>query len=218
VTGRITAIAAFCLLLATAPAFAGDRVGVVKELEGKVTVRHDGAKEDVALKDGNAVMKGDFIQAAKGGRVKIVFVDKTEFVLAGKGSMNVDDFDYSPDDGKQDKAEISVLGAAFSWASGKIGKEKNADVKVNVDFGSIGIRGTELWRSMNKGECWIYLRSGNIDVYNGGGRVSLKPGEGTIMRAKSKKPDDPHFWSRKEINWIKGSVEGERSWKKKGWE
>lgn len=212
------ALAALCLLMAATPALAGERVGVADEVEGKVTAIHAGGKEARALHDGDAVMEDDFIETGKDSRVKIVFVDRTEFVLAGKGSLRVDDFDFSPNDGKQDKAQLSVLGAAFSWVSGKIGKDKDADVKVNVDYGAIGIRGTEVWRSMHKGECWIYLKSGRIDVSNPAGRVKLKPGEGTIMRSKSAKPDDPHVWSRREINWIKGSVESARSWKKKGWE
>lgn len=216
--GRSFAIAAICLVMAAAPAVAGERVGVADEVEGKVTATHAGAKEARALHEGDAIMQDDFIETVKDSRVKIVFIDKTEFVLAGKGSMHVDDFDFSPGDGKQDKARLSVLGAAFSWVSGRIGKDKDADVNIDVDFGSIGIRGTEVWRSMNKGECWIYLKSGQIDVSNPAGRVKLKPGEGTIMRAKESKPDDPHVWSRNEINWIKGSVEGGRSWKKKGWE
>ncbi|MEZ0261469.1 MAG: FecR domain-containing protein [Alphaproteobacteria bacterium] len=215
---RFLALISLCLVMAVTPAFAGERVGVVDEVEGKVTATQSGSKASRALHDGDAVMEDDLIETAKDSRVKIVFVDKTEFVLAGKGSMHVDDFDFSPRDGKQDKAKLSVLGAAFSWVSGKIGKDKEADVTVNVDFGSIGIRGTEVWRSMHKGECWIYLKSGKIDVSNAGGRVKLKPGEGTIMRAKGTKPDDPHVWSRREINWIKGSVESPRSWKKKGWE
>lgn len=215
---RTLALAALCLVLAGTPAFAGERVGVADEVEGKVTATHSGGKEARTLHDGDAIMEDDFIETGKDSRVRIVFVDRTEFVLSGKGSLRVDEFDFSPTDGKPDKAKLSVLGAAFSWVSGKIGKDRNADVNINVDFGSIGIRGTEVWRSMHKGECWIYLKSGSIDVSNPAGRVKLKPGEGTIMRAKDAKPDDPHVWSRREINWIKGSVESPRSWKKKGWE
>ncbi len=67
---------------------------------------------------------------------------------------------------------------------------------------------------MAKGECWIYLEKGAIDVYNNGGKVTLAPGEGTIMSSKAKAPEAPHVWPKKELKWIRAEVGGEHTeWK-----
>ncbi len=206
-------ILAAVLFLAT-PAQASEFAGYVREVSGDVTIdRGAGAKP---LHKGDDIAINDKIMTAKGGRTKIEFADGAELVLAQKGSVKIDQYVYDPKKPHEGKAEMTVLDSAFSFTGGWMDKGGKSDVKMNLNFGTIGIRGTKIMRAMNMDgkECWIYLQSGNVDVYNKGGKVSLKPGEGTIMSGKTKAPAAPHIWPKKEIAWISANVAGEaKEWK-----
>lgn len=202
------------VLFLTTPAQAAEFAGYVREVSGDVTIdRGAGAKP---LHKGDDIAINDKIMTAKGGRTKIEFADGAELVLAQKGSVKIDQYVYDPKKPHEGKAEMTVLDSAFSFTGGWMDKGGKSDVKMNLNFGTIGIRGTKIMRAMNMDgkECWIYLQSGNVDVYNKGGKVSLKPGEGTIMSGKTKAPAAPHIWPKKEIAWISANVAGEaKEWK-----
>ena len=187
-------------------------VGRVSEVEGTVTVAHGGSS--AALKNGDGVSEGDVVEAAEKSRVRIDFDDKTELVVVGKGKLTIDSYVYDPKNSAGNKAGFSILGAAFSYLGGALDKGKDPKVNLNLDFGSIGIRGTKIYRAMNNGECWIYVERGKIDVSNRAGTVHLKSGQGTIMSAEDKAPANAHIWSDKDIAWLKAQVADPRLHKK----
>lgn len=203
-------IAAFLFFTTTAQA--AEFAGYVREVSGDATIdRGAGAKE---LHKGDDIAINDKIATAKGARVKIEFADGAELVLAQNGKLTIDQYVYDPKHPHDGKAEMTVLDSAFSFTGGWMDKGDKSDVKMNLNFGTIGVRGTKIMRAMNGKECWIYLQSGHIDVYNKGGKVSLNPGEGTIMSAKTKAPAAPHVWPKKEIAWISANVAGDaQEWK-----
>jgi hypothetical protein len=210
-TTRIAGIAAALIVFHAGIAFAAT-VGHVTETVGKATLKRAGVSAPV--KKGDGIEQGDILQAEDKSRVKIFFDDKTEFVVAGPGKVTVDTYIYDPTNSRRNKAEFSVLGAAFSYVGGLMDKGKNPDVTLNLDFGSIGIRGTKIYRAMNNKECWIYVERGRIDVKNGVGAVRLKPGQGTIMSSRAKAPADPHIWNAKDRAWIKAQLDDPRIHKK----
>lgn len=183
------------------------RIGRITEVQGSVTVKHTDAKGSSDLRRGDPLFQDDVVATAKDSRVRMVFDDGTDLTMAENGTLTLDEFVYDPKrhDGR---ARFSILGAAFTYVGGLIGKGKEPDVSIDIDFGSIGIRGTRLYRAMHKGECWIYVEKGRVDVSNAGGKVSLGPGDGTIMTARDKAPAAPHPWPRDEIKWIKSTVAG----------
>lgn len=204
------------VLFFAAPAQAAEFAGYVREVSGDVTI--DRGADAKPLHKGDDIAINDKITTAKGGRAKIEFADGAELVLAQNGSVKIDQYVYDPKKPHEGKAEMTVLDSAFSFTGGWMDKGDKSDVKMNLNFGTIGVRGTKILRAMNMTatgkECWIYLQSGHIDVYNKGGRVSLKPGEGTIMSGKGKAPAAPHVWPKKEIEWITANVAGEaKEWK-----
>jgi hypothetical protein len=190
------------LLLAIRPAVAGENIGTVAEAQGAVTVAHAGGASG-ALKPGDGILPNDVISTDERSRVRVVFVDKTEIVLANKGKLTVDSYVFDPKNPAGSKGRFSVLHAAFSYVGGLLDK---GDVRMELDFGSIGIRGTEVYRAMRRNECWIYVKKGAISVSNKGGAVHLKEGEGTRMSAQTKAPEAAHTWSANEINWIVGET------------
>lgn len=202
------------ILFASSPSLASEFAGYAREVSGEVTITRDGATK--TLHRGDDVFTGDTVKTAKDARTRIEFADNSDFTLAQNGTLTIDKYVYDPKNPKEGKAEFTVLDAAFSYASGWMdkGDEEDSDVKMNLNYGSIGIRGTKLMRAMAKGECWIYLDKGAIDVYNKGGKVTLAPGEGTIMSSKAKAPAVPHKWPKKEKKWIFAEVQGAHSdWK-----
>lgn len=207
-------VAAFLFFTTTAQA--AEFAGYVREVSGDVTIdRGAGARP---LHKGDDIAINDTIKTEKGGRAKIEFADGAELVLAQRGSLKIEQYVYDPKKPHDGKAEMTVLDSAFSFTGGWMDKGDKSDVKMNLNFGTIGVRGTKIMRAMNMTatgkECWIYLQSGHIDVYNKGGKVSLNPGEGTIMSGKTTAPAAPHIWPKKEIAWISANIAGEaKEWK-----
>jgi len=196
-----------CLALAlfvVTPALAATpvTVGHVAAVTGTVTHTHKGQPEK-PLNAKDAVIEGDIIKTGDDGHVVIDFEDDTEITVASRGSFSVDQYFYDATKPDENRARYQVLGTAFSYVGGKMDKAEKPDVQIGLDFGSIGVRGTKISRAMKNGECWIYLESGKIDVFNDGGKVFLKPGDGTVMSAKTKAPAKPHVWTEQEIAWIK---------------
>lgn len=210
-------VLAALLLFAPLPAHAADTdtaysIGHVREVKGDAQIRRSGRTETKPLHRGDDLFENDTVTTGKKSRVKIYFEDDSELEMAENGKLVFDQYVYDPKKPKEGKAEYTLLDAAFSYVGGWMGKDKKADVSMNLNFGSLGIRGTRLMRAMKDKECWIFLEKGKVDVYNKGGTVTLKPGEGTIMRDKSVSPEKPHIWSGDEQKWIKHTVSG-REWK-----
>ena len=201
---KFLAFTAALLLLASMSAHAATPVGKIAEISGSAVLAHKGDNVQ-SIKADDVVNAGDIIRTGDDGRVKIAFVDGTEMVVAKKGFLAIDKYVFDPAK-VEGSAKYRVIGAAFDYLGGKMDKGADSDVSIGLNFGTIGVRGTHIIRSMKNNECWIYLEKGKIDVFNKGGKVSLKPGEGTIMRAKTTAPDAPHIWTPKEITWIKGTV------------
>jgi hypothetical protein len=201
-------IAAALVFLPSSPSQAASAAGVVQELTGAASITRAGEKTGHPLKAGDAVAENDKIETAKGAHVKIKFADNTELLVAENGYLTIDKYIYDPANASNSKARFTILKTAFYYIGGLMEKSAKPDVAINLDLGTIGVRGTKIMRAMKNGECWIYLESGNISVSNKGGAVTLAPGQGTIMRATTQAPEKPHVWSKEELSWIKGAVFG----------
>lgn len=206
---RFCALAAASFIAFHASCALAAAVGHATDVLGTVTLTSHAGKS-AAVKKGDSLELGDVIETGEKSRVKLLFADKTEMVVAGKGKMTIDSYAYDPNNTAANKAEFSVLGTAFSYVGGLLDKGEKPDVKLNLDFGSIGIRGTKIYRAMNNGECWIYVERGKVDVTNKGGAVKLKSGQGTIITGRDKAPADPHIWSAKDLAWIKSQLDDPR--------
>ncbi len=204
--------AAIAGVLYASSAFAA--VGHVTDLIGSATVARHGAP--VALKKDDGVEQGDVIETAEKSRVSIEFADKTDLTVAEKGKLTINEYIYDPKNPAHDKSDLGILHTAFSYVGGLMDKQKDPNVALHLDFGSIGIRGTKIFRIMHNGECWIYVERGLIDVSNRGGAVHLKSGQGTIMSSQQKAPAAAHIWTAKEIAFIKDQVADPRL-HKQGW-
>ncbi len=207
-TKRIAAFLIAALFMGLSPASAETVAGLVREVAGQVTVMNAGQQASRPLKLGDGLVQGDAVATGKDGRVQIEFADNSTLVVAQNGRVMIDRYVYDSKKPKQGTAEFTILDTAFSYVSGLMDKNPMPDVKMHLNFGTIGIRGTKLTRAMAKGQCWIYLEEGVIDVYNNGGKVTLMPGDGTTMRAADAAPATPVKFSPKNIAWMKRAAAG----------
>lgn len=195
------------LLSLTTAAWADNHIGTATFTEGTVLVERSGAEEAAPLNTGDMIYLNDNILTDEGDYATISFVDETSITLNGEdGSFTIDEYIYDVEAPENNKARFNVLRASFVYVSGAIGKTEKPDVKIGLDFGTIGIRGTKILRSMKENECWILLEDGKIQVSNSGGTVNMKPGDGTRMRATNIGPTRPEPWSEKNIAWINREV------------
>ena len=189
------------------PALANDRIGSVTNVTGTVHIRHNGSAEELPLETGNPVLLGDTILTSEDGYATIGFIDESTLTIGGMdGSLTIDEYVFDPAKIDNGHAKFSILKASFEFVGGLLDKGEDEKVQMDLDFGSIGIRGTKVLRSMKDGECWIYLESGEVRVFNEGGEVFLKPGDGTRMRDVTIAPTQVKPWSQDNIDWIKQMV------------
>lgn len=201
-----TILAVLALLLTAAPAYAGDGIGVLQELTGTVRVTHVAAGQTAAqeMKPQDPVFMDDVIETDQGARAIFTFADGAELVITGQGKFTVDEYAYDAEKGTG-KAILDLIGLAFSYAGGKM--DKNDDVTLNMNYGSIGIRGTKIFGVLRNGLNWVYLEEGAAQVSNKGGETTLAPGFGTRISAKEEMPAPAYQWGEAEIAWLKRLVD-----------
>jgi hypothetical protein len=199
----------FCLLavLGATPARAeATPIGAVTAVSGAATVSRTGQDAPATVAPGNPVFANDHVKTEKDARLAIRFVDGTELQMGGGGSLAIDSYVYDPKKPAENKAHFSILKTAFRYVSGKISKTPDPDVRIDLDLGAIGIRGTRLVRAMRDGQCWIYLEEGHITVSNGGGNVTLAPRQMTRLSSKTTAPLAPAAWSEDDIAWARREI------------
>ena len=186
----------------------GTVIGQATLVIDNVTVMHNGQEQTSDLKEGDAIYIGDVITTkTDDSYVRIDFADETNITMNGEeGELTIDEYIFDPANLDSSKAKFTMLRSSFEFVGGLIDKGEAENTQIDLDFGSIGVRGTKILRSMKDGECWIYLEDGEIRVFNDGGEVFLKPNDGTRMGSKTVAPTPSKPWGQKNIDWIKSEV------------
>jgi hypothetical protein len=198
------------LFLNITSAQAAEAIGKIVSYKGTVT--HQSNETDAPLKKNSDIFTGDIITLGENSRAKVVFNDETTLTLAENTILEIDEYSYTIDDVENNSAEFSITQGAFKYVSGLIAKTKEPDVKLNLDFGSIGIRGTKIWRDLKEDEegqmmCRIYVEDGKADVFNENGRVTLGHMDGTKIKGLSAAPTEPKQWGEAAIEEIKSKTQ-----------
>ena len=187
-------------------AYAMNAIGKATDITGTVMVERAGQSATQELQIDDPIFLHDTILTDEGDYAEIEFIDETLIAISdAQGRLSIDEYVYDPEKPEENKARFNILRSSFKYVSGLVGKE-NHDVKIGLDFGSIGIRGTTIYRAMRDGECWIYLEDGKIQVKNKAGFVTLNPNDGTRMRSNKIAPLPAKPWAQKNIDWIKAEV------------
>jgi hypothetical protein len=194
------------MVLLAAPARADGRAATITMSRGAVSLYQTGRSVATPAAKGTVLFRGDEIETGKDGAVTVTTADGGVITMGAGGTIVIDDYLFDPAAPARNKARFKLLHAAFSYVGGKMDAMKGADVRMDLDFGSIGIRGTKLIRGMKDMECWIYLEDGAITVFNDGGTVTLAPGQGTRMKAKTAAPLAPEGWTDEQVAWIRAAL------------
>jgi hypothetical protein len=204
---RIFLVILSLLLSATPPATAqqpGGVIGTIMEVEGPVTITAPGAA-GVPAKVSSEIHEKDTVSTGAGARAFILFIDDTEFTLSENSRFSAAEFSFDDTDASANRARYSVTGA-FRYLSGLIAKKPDPDVQIETTFGSIGIRGTEIWAGDTEDGYGIHVDEGAIDVRNEAGEVAVGHGFGTVLRSRREMPGRAGQWSPEKIQRIRAKA------------
>jgi len=129
----------------TGAVLAGKLEGIVGK--GTVTVLRNG--KTMRLTTCSDIYMNDILTAGKNSRVYLRFQDNSEMTLVpGGAQFEIDNYVYCPPGtdcpGKKNEGLLMKWAeGAFVWLSGKIGRDPDADVRLETAFGCICVRGTE---------------------------------------------------------------------------
>ena len=197
------------LILLPNIAVADDSIGTITFLEGEAFRIVGG--EETALKAEDSIHLNNEIRAANNARLEITFKDETTLVLGSDAKLVINKYVYDPDNAKSNAAKFSITKGPFHYISGLLAKKEKPDVTIDLDFGSIGIRGTKIWRDLIVGEnnmpqCRIYIEDGKVRVSNGLGITTLEHGEGTKISGRTHRPTIAKPWGEAAISDIKAKT------------
>lgn len=169
------------------------------------------------LRSGSSVGVGDRIITGAGGRALFGFNDGTELSVGPKADIVLDDFLFGSEEG-QGRFGLSVLGGAFRYISGAIGKMAPQNVVLDLPVATIGIRGTHVLAIIepNQAGCIVLLpdprRPGEptaLTVTAGGKTVVVdREGWGTDVPGLGAQPTEPKLWESDRVEKMIGMSGG----------
>jgi len=179
-------LASFCTCVSAAAS-----VGTVTRVQKSAQIGSTPAKS------GMPVNMNDVITTGPGARLQITFRDETLLTLGENARVVIDRFVYDPGSSTGVLA-LNAGQGALRFATGKLGKMSNKDVTVTTPNAALAVRGTEFWGGFIDLQYGVLLLSGEVDVSNSVGAVTLaNPGEGTDIPPPLKDeygPLEPYIW------------------------
>lgn len=115
------------------------KIGVAAAVTG--FVQTGAGKTRKIIKSGMDLFLNDRIRTGENGSLQILLLDETVFTLGPGSDMVLDEFVYDP---ATDKGQVSAKMAKgiFRFITGKVARKDPSKMKVKVNAGTIGVRGT----------------------------------------------------------------------------
>jgi len=126
--------------LFTTASFASSSIAIVKQVQGDVTVKHNG--EISRIIQGDELNEGDTLITGKNSYVGVIFHDGSILSLKENSFLQVKNFVFQPIEQTFNFKLFLKKGTAL-FESGKIGTLSPEDFSLEVPAGTIGIRGTK---------------------------------------------------------------------------
>ncbi len=114
-------------------------VGSIKTVKGSVSIVR--GSKPVAVMPGTRVFRDDTLKTGPDGSLAMVFRDDTLLSLGHDSEIVVNEFLYSPAEGKLSIITRMLKGTA-AYVSGIIGKLAPGSVRFETPVATIGLRGT----------------------------------------------------------------------------
>lgn len=183
----------------------GGQIATVATVEGEAALARGGNAPGALAADAPLFLN-DKIETGPGAKVHILFVDDSELTLGENAQLTLDEYVYDPDDDASSKGRFGLLRGAFIFTSGLIEKTAKPDVRLNVAYGSIGLRGTTVWGGETDSQYGVFVSDGSVSVETRRGRVRLASGEGTDLGGANAAPSRPKAWGSPRIGKALGTV------------
>jgi hypothetical protein len=137
--GKIVIMTVLCLICCR-PALASDVVvGSIKSVKGTASIVRN--KKSIDTKIGTTVLRGDSMKTGSGSSLAMVFKDDTLLAIGADSEISVNDFLFSPAQGKLSFVARLVKGTA-ACVTGIIAKLSPESVRFETPVANIGVRGT----------------------------------------------------------------------------
>ena len=131
---------ALLFFLVHAPLWAEEPVaGVIKNASGKASIEREG--DILSASPGTKIHSKDTLQTGPEGTMGIIFRDDTTLSLGPDTRILIDEFLFSPGQGKLGFVSKISKGTA-AYLSGKINKLSPGAIRVETPLAVLGIRGT----------------------------------------------------------------------------
>ena len=156
-------------------------IGDIKEYKGTASLTREAGEElTVSDKFVPEVNLNDTAET-ENGRMLIEFLDKAELSLTEHTKVYIDNVYYDPDPSKSKMTMRMAVGTA-RFASGRLGMVNKNNIDISTPTAQIAVRGTDFTTTIDElGRTLVVLLpdqygnpSGQIDVFNDGGLVTLE--------------------------------------------
>ena len=159
----------------------GEPIGDIKEYKGAATLTREAGDELVVSAANIPEVNINDTAETENGRMLIEFLDKAELALTEHTKVYIDKVYYDPDPSKSKMTMRMAVGTA-RFASGRLGMVNKSNIDIQTPTASIAVRGTDFTTTIDElGRTLVVLLpdefgnpSGQIDVFNDGGSVTLE--------------------------------------------
>ena len=175
---QLTTVSVLFLFMGLASA---EPIGDIKEYKGTASLTREAGEElTVSDKFVPEVNLNDTAET-ENGRMLIEFLDKAELSLTEHTKVYIDNVYYDPDPSKSKMTMRMAVGTA-RFASGRLGMVNKNNIDISTPTAQIAVRGTDFTTTIDElGRTLVVLLpdeygnpSGQIDVFNDGGLVTLE--------------------------------------------
>ena len=118
-------------------------IGITAHVEGDVAFyRPDGTRIEPSPGGNTPVMHNARIVTGPGGSARFLLIDGTGFTVGANSEMVMDDFVYEASTGIM-QVSARFMRGVFRWITGKVARKDPESMKVHLNVGVLGIRGTD---------------------------------------------------------------------------
>ncbi len=170
--------------------------GTVAKLQGSAIAIQDATPR--ALKVGAEILIGDVVSTGADSRLELRMIDDGLFTLGERTNFVVMEYRFDDNSGN---AATRLLDGTVRAITGKIAQLTGQPFRMDTEFASIGVRGTEFWGGPLDGVMqFALLGGGGIIVSNGAGSVEItEEGHGTWLATPLDAPAAPDTWGDDKI-------------------
>lgn len=174
-------------------------LGSVKQMRQLAGATFD--KETRLLHLDDKVFQSDLLWTRDGGQLQVAMLDGSTLNLGENAEVRLDD----SLGGNSVSNFLHVLRGAFRFNSGNAEKP-TAPPKIDTPFAILSLRGTDVFGGPFEKSYDIFVFSGEVEVRNDAGAVTLKPGYGTSLTARNVPPTQPKVWGDAKVKRARAMV------------